>query len=41
MMAWLRWPLLWVLLGFGSLTCLGTYVLLKRRAASTASGEDR
>jgi chromate transporter len=32
MMAWLRWPLVWVLLGFGSLTCLGTYWLLRRRA---------
>lgn len=32
MMAWLHWPLLWVLLGFGSLTCMGTYVLLRRRA---------
>jgi len=34
MMAWLHWPLLSVLLGFGSLTCIGTYVLLRQRAAS-------
>lgn len=32
MMAMAHWPLVWVLLGLGSLTCLGTYVLLKRRA---------
>ena len=32
MMAWLRWPLLYVLLGFGTLTCLGTYAVLRRRA---------
>ncbi len=34
MMAWLRWPLVWVLLGLGGATCLLTYaVLLRRRAA--------
>jgi chromate transporter len=37
MMAWLRWPLLWVLLGFGLLTCMGTYVLLRRRAAMSGA----
>lgn len=31
MMAWLHWPLVWVLLGLGSLTCAGTYLLLRRR----------
>lgn len=36
MMAWLHWPLVWVLLGLGSLTCVGTYVLLRRRAADKA-----
>jgi chromate transporter len=33
-MVWLRWPLLWVLLGLGSLTCLATWFILRRRAAS-------
>jgi chromate transporter len=33
MMAWLRWPLVWVLLGLGSLTCLLTYAVLRRRPA--------
>lgn len=37
MMAWMHWPLVWVLLGLGSLTCVGTYVLLRRRAAEKAS----
>jgi len=32
MMAFAHWPLVWVLLGLGSLTCVGTYVLLRRRA---------
>lgn len=32
MMTWLHWPLIWVLLGLGSLTCVGTYVLLRHRA---------
>jgi len=32
MMTWLRWPLVWVLLGLGSMTCLGTYALLRHRA---------
>jgi chromate transporter len=32
MMAWLHWPLVWVLLGLGSLTCVGTYALLRRQA---------
>jgi len=33
MMAWLRWPLVWVLLGLGSATCLLTYAVLRRRPA--------
>ncbi len=37
MMAWLHWPLVWVLLGLGSLTCAGTYVLLRRRTTSKGS----
>lgn len=37
MMAWLHWPLVWVLLGLGSLTCVGTYVLLRRRAVGKGS----
>ncbi|MDO9238081.1 MAG: chromate transporter [Aquabacterium sp.] len=32
MMAWLHWPLVWILLGLGGLTCAGTYILLRRRA---------
>ena len=32
MMAWLRWPLVWVLLGLGGATCLLTYAVLRRRA---------
>jgi chromate transporter len=35
-MVWLRWPLLWVLLGLGSLTCVATWFILRRRAASAA-----
>lgn len=35
-MVWLRWPLLWVLLGLGSLTCVATWFILRRRAASEA-----
>lgn len=37
MMAWLHWPLVWVLSGLGSLTCLGTYVLLRRQAQACAA----
>ena len=33
MMAWLRWPLVWVLLGLGGATCLLTYAVLRRRTA--------
>lgn len=33
MMAWLHWPLVWVLLGLGTATCLLTYAALRRRAA--------
>jgi chromate transporter len=32
MMAVLHWPLVWVLLGLGSVTCMGTYALLVRQA---------
>ncbi|HET8871103.1 MAG TPA: chromate transporter [Aquabacterium sp.] len=35
MMTWLHWPLIWVLLGLGSLTCLYTYAILRKRKAST------
>lgn len=35
MTTWLHWPLINVLLGLGSLTCVGTYVLLRQRAART------
>ena len=31
--ALLRWPLLWVLLGLGGLTCTATWFILRRRAA--------
>lgn len=34
MMAWLHWPLLWVLMGLGGLTCLWTYLVLKRQATA-------
>ncbi|WP_290659224.1 chromate transporter [Aquabacterium sp.] len=33
MMAWLRWPLVWVLLGLGGATCLLTYAVLRHRNA--------
>ncbi len=36
MVTWLRWPLVWVLLGLGGATCLGTYALLRRRAQQEA-----
>lgn len=36
-MVWLRWPLLWVLLGLGGLTCTATWFILRRRAASEPS----
>ena len=32
MMAMLHWPLVWVLLGLGTLTCTGTYLLLRHQA---------
>lgn len=35
MMAWLHWPLIWVLLGLGGLTCLYTYAILRKRRAAT------
>ncbi|RZI83542.1 MAG: chromate transporter [Rubrivivax sp.] len=31
MMAWLHWPLVWVLLGLGGMTCLLTYAVLRLR----------
>ena len=31
-MVWLRWPLLWVLIGLGGLTCTATWFILLRRA---------
>lgn len=37
-MVWLRWPLLWVLLGLGSLTCVATWFILRRRARSEKMG---
>jgi len=37
MTTWLQWPLIYVLLGLGSLTCMGTYLLLRQRAR--AEGE--
>lgn len=38
MMAYLHWPLVWVLLGLGSLTCIGTYLLLRRMQQRADSG---
>lgn len=37
-MVWLRWPLLWVLLGLGGLTCTATWFILRRRTASAQGG---
>jgi chromate transporter len=39
MTMWLHWPLINVLLGLGTLTCLGTYVLLRQRASSAANAQ--
>lgn len=41
-MVWLHWPLLWVLLGLGGLTCTATWLILRRQAvtAHAASGQD-
>lgn len=39
MMIWLRWPLVWVLLGLGGATCVFTYVVLRRRRATTVAQE--
>ena len=33
-MVWMRWPLVWVLLGLGGLTCAGTWFILRRREAA-------
>lgn len=35
MMAWLRWPLIWVLLGWGCAVCFYTYAVLRRRSKLT------
>lgn len=35
MMAWLRWPLIWILLGLGSAVCMHTYFVLRRRATTS------
>jgi chromate transporter len=37
MMAWLHWPLIWVLLGLGGCTCVVSYVVLRRRARNQVS----
>ena len=39
-MVWLRWPLLWVLLGLGGLTCVTTWFILRRREAMADKGVD-
>lgn len=39
MMIWLRWPLVWVLLGLGGATCVFTYVVLRRRRATAVPQE--
>ena len=39
LMVWLRWPLVWVLLGLGSATCLFTYVILRRRHHAPSNQE--
>lgn len=36
MMIWLRWPLVWVLLGLGGATCVLTYVILRHRRLASA-----
>ena len=35
--AWLRWPLAWVLLGLGALACLWAY---RRQGAAASGGSD-
>lgn len=39
MMAAMHWPLIWVLLGLGSLTCVGTYWLLRRKNTGAARSQ--
>ncbi len=39
-MVWLRWPLLWVLLGLGGLTCLATWFILRHRANAGSTNSD-
>lgn len=39
MVIWLRWPLVWVLLGLGGATCVFTYVVLRRHRAAAAPRE--
>jgi chromate transporter len=40
MMIWLRWPLVWVLLGLGGATCVFTYAVLRRRRPVPLPQED-
>ena len=39
MMIWLRWPLVWVLLGLGGATCVFTYTVLRRRRQAASAKE--
>ena len=39
MMIWLRWPLVWVLLGLGGVTCVFTYTVLRRRRQVASAKE--
>ena len=39
MMIWLRWPLVWVLLGLGGATCVFTYTVLRRRRQVASAKE--
>lgn len=36
MMTWVRWPLIWVLLGLGLAACAWTYLVLKKKATATS-----
>ena len=40
MMIWLRWPLVWVLLGLGGATCVFTYAVLRRRRPAPLPQDD-
>lgn len=35
MMTWVRWPLIWVLLGLGLVACAWTYLVLKKKTPAT------